>query len=240
MTAVTSPAGTAGSASGPPRLSLRARASASRAMASPVAGDHGGRAQPGARRQPGRRRPGRRVRRGRRPAGRGLPCHRRAGQPLRRAPRLRHAAGRVGHRRHRHRHGDERPRAGGRDAVRRVRLPGLRAGHQPPRQAAQPDQGPPRAAGGHPDPVRRRHRRRRAPLRFLGGVLHAHPGAAGGDAGHPRRRVPPAAAGDQLPRPGRLPRAEAPVLVQGDRRPDARRARRSTGRSCAGRAGTSP
>ena len=160
----------------------------------------------------------RRLRRGRRHARRGLPRHRRARRPVRRAPRLRHAAGRVRHRRHRHRHGDERPGPGRRDAVRRLRLPRLRAGHQPPRQAAQPDPGARRAARGHPGPVRRRHRRRRAPQRLLRGLLHAHPGTARGDARHPGGRLPPAAPGDQLPRPGHLPRAQAPLLVQGDSR----------------------
>ena len=58
---------------------------------------------------------------------------------------------------------------------------------------------------GHPHPVRRRHRRRRAPQRLLRGVLHAHPRPARGDAGHPGRRLPPAAPGDRLPGPGHLP-----------------------------------
>src|SRR5580692_10416252 len=55
----------------------------------------------------------------------------------------------------------------------------------------------------------------------IGGVLHPHAGTAGGDAGHPRGRLPAAAGGDPLPRPGRLPRAEAALLVEGDSRPDA-------------------
>ena len=42
------------------------------------------------------------------------------------------------------------------------------------------------AAHRHPDPVRRRHRRGRAPLRLVRGVLHAHPGPAGGHPGHAR------------------------------------------------------
>ena len=56
-----------------------------RAGEPPEAGKHGRRAQPGPGRQPGRRRAGRRLRRGRRHARRGLPRHRRAGGPLRRA-----------------------------------------------------------------------------------------------------------------------------------------------------------
>ena len=42
------------------------------------------------------------------------------------------------------------------------------------------------AAGRHPGPVRRRDRRGGAPQRLVRGVLHAHPGPAGGDAGHSR------------------------------------------------------
>ena len=74
-----------------------------------------------------------------------------------------------------------------------------------------------------PGAVRRRHRRRRAPLRLLRGLLHAHPGAARGVAGHAGRRLPPAAAGDRLPRSRRLPRAQAPLLVEGDGGADDRR-----------------
>ena len=157
------------------------------------------------------------VRRGRRPARRRLPGHRRPtaefgedrcfDTPLA-------ESGIVGIGR---RHGDERHAAGGRDAVRRVRLPGVRADRQPRRRrcATAP-------AGGSPlpmvirVPVRRRHRRRRAPLRLLGGVLRAHARActcvAPGDAG---RRVRAAARGDRLPRPGRLPRAQEALLDQG-------------------------
>ena len=39
--------------------------------------------------------------------------------------------------------------------------------------------GPVAAAGRHPDPVRRRHRRGRAPQRVAGGVLRAHRRACG-------------------------------------------------------------
>ena len=42
------------------------------------------------------------------------------------------------------------------------------------------------AARRDQDSLRRRHRRRRAPLRLLRGVLHAHAGAAGRHAGHAR------------------------------------------------------
>ena len=70
-------------------------------------------------------------------------------------------------RRHRDRHGDVRLSAGRRDAVRRLRLSRLRAGRQPRRQDAQPHRGRAAAADGHADPVRRRHRRRRAPQRLV-------------------------------------------------------------------------
>ena len=71
-------------------------------------------------------------------ARRRLPGHRRAHRRVRRGPLLRHPARRVRHRRLGRRHGDERHAAGGRDAVRRVRLPGVRADRQPRRQDAQP------------------------------------------------------------------------------------------------------
>ena len=57
---------------------------------------------------------------------------------LRRAALLRHPAGRVRHRRHGRGHGHERHAPGDRDAVRRLRLPGLRADRQPRGQDAQP------------------------------------------------------------------------------------------------------
>ena len=79
-------------------------------------------------------------------------------------------------------------------------------------------------AGGDPDAVRRRHRRGRAPLRLLRGVLGAHAGPAGGRAGLGLGRLLAAAAGDRLRRPGDLPRAQAPVLGQGGRSPSSRAA----------------
>ena len=102
------------------------------------AADDGAGAQPGAARRHGRRTRRSGVRRGRRPARRRLPDHRRPHRRLRRGPLLRHPAGRVRHRRHGRGHGHERHAPGGRDAVRRVRLPGVRADRQPRRQDAQP------------------------------------------------------------------------------------------------------
>ena len=69
------------------------------------------------------------------------------------------------------------------------------------------------AADGDPGAVRRRHRRRRAPLRLLRGVLRAHPGPARRRAGDRRGRVRAAARGDRRPRPGGLPGAEEALLV---------------------------
>ena len=89
-------------------------------------------------------------------------------------PLLRHPAGRVRHRRHGRGHGHERHAPGHRDAVRRLRLPGLRTDRQPRRQDAQPHQGRREAAHGHPGPVRRRHRGSGAPLRLLRGLLRPH------------------------------------------------------------------
>ena len=140
-----------------------------------VADPHdGGRDHARARRRDGGRRRRRGLRRGRRRARRRVPRDRRAARPLRRGPLLRHPARRGRHRRHRGRHGDERDDAGRRDAVRRVRLPGVRAGGVARREDGQPHEGRAPPADRHPHPVRRRHRRRRAPLRLVRGVLRAH------------------------------------------------------------------
>ena len=87
---------------------------------------------------------GHRDGRGRRPAGRRLPGHRRPAEGLRRPPGAGHPAGRVRHRRHRSRSGHARLPAGGRDPVRRVRLPGVRPDH--PRRSPRSPTGP-RAPG---------------------------------------------------------------------------------------------
>ena len=52
-----------------------------------------------------------------------------------------------------------------RDPVRRLRLPGVRPDRLPGREDALPLAGQGQDADGHPDPVRRRHRRGRAPQR---------------------------------------------------------------------------
>ena len=112
--------------------------------------------------------------RGRRQARRRVPGHRRAAEGLRRGAGHRHPAGRVGHRRHRHRPGAARLPAGVRDPVRRLRLPRVRPDHHPARQDAAALARQAQAAGRRPHPVRRRHRRGRAPQRVARGLLHPH------------------------------------------------------------------
>ena len=110
--------------------------------------------------------------------------HRRAGGQVRRGPLLRHPARRVRHRRHRRRHGDERPAARSwrcsstRSPIRRSSRSlshWPRCATAPAARVALPDR--------HPDSLRRRHRRRGAPLRLLRGLLRAHPRPAGRHAG---------------------------------------------------------
>ena len=137
----------------------------------PDAAHDGRRAERRAPRRDGGRRPRRRLRRGRRPARRRLPRHRRPAGAVRRGPHLGLAARRVGHRRHRDRHGDVRHAPGRRDAVRRVQLPGVRADGLARREDAQPHEGADDAADGRAHPLRGRDRRRRAPLRLVRGVL---------------------------------------------------------------------
>ena len=70
-------------------------------------------------------------------------------------------------------------------------------------------------ADRHPHPVRRRHRRGRAPQRVPRGLLRAHRRAEGRRRQQPGRRVLGHPAGDRLRRPDRLPRAQAAVLGEG-------------------------
>ena len=81
---------------------------------------------------------------------------------------------------------------------------------------------------------------RGAPLRLLRGVLRAHRRPAGRHPGHARGRVRAAPAGDRVPGPRHLPRAQAPLLVEADHGPGSRRPPPWTAPSCAGRAPTSP
>ena len=173
-------------------------------------------------------------------ARRCLPGHRRPGPRLRRAALLRHPAGRVRHRRLRGRHGHGRLPAGRRDAVRRVRLPGVRADRLARGQDAQPHPRRGQPADRHPGAVRRRHRRRRAPLRLQRGLLRPHPGPEGRHAGDGRGRLLAAARGDRRPRPGGLHGAEEALLEQGrGRAAGQRRAVRHAPR-CAARDATPP
>ncbi len=149
--------------------------------------------------------------RGRRQARRRLPHHRRPAEGLRRGPGHRQPARRVRHRRHRGRHGDARLPPGGRDPVRRVRLPGVRPDRLPGREDPLPQPGQDQDADRHPDPVRWRHRRGRAPLGVAGGAVRAHAGPQGRRLLQPGRRLLDDPAGHRPRRPGDLPRAQAAV-----------------------------
>ena len=179
--------------------------------------------------------------RGRRQARRRLPDHRRPAEGLRRGAGHRHPAGRVRHHRHRGRPGHPRLPAGLRDPVRRLRLPGVRPDRVPGREDALPLAGQGAPADRHPDPVRRRHRRGRAPLRVARGVLRAHRRPQGRRLLQPAGRVLDDPAGDRLRRPDRLLRAEAALLGEGRGRPGhaaGRRRTRCTRRGWCGRATT--
>ncbi len=152
---------------------------------------------------------------------------------------FRHAVGRVRHHRHRRRPGDPGLRAGTRDPVRRLLLSGVRPDGQPPRQVPDAHQRRSRHAGDRADPVVRRHRRGRAPFGIHRDLLGAHRRTQGRGALDSVGRVLASAPCDQLPRPGRLPRAQAPLL--GPRRRRLRRAGTAhrAGPRFAGPAGTS-
>ncbi|CAA9335314.1 MAG: Branched-chain alpha-keto acid dehydrogenase, E1 component, beta subunit, partial [uncultured Frankineae bacterium] len=177
--------------------------------------DDGQGAQRGLALDDGGRPEGRRDGRGRRQARRRLPGDRRAAEGLRRGPGHGHPARRVRDHRDRDRPGDARLPAGLRDPVRRLRLPGLRPDRQPARQdaRAQPRHGA--DADHRPHPLRRGHRRRRAPQREPGGLLRAHRRPEGGGLLQPRRRLVDAAPGGPQRRPGHLLRAQAALLGEG-------------------------
>ena len=98
---------------------------------------------------------------------------------------------------------------------------------EPRREVPEPHARPPGDADRDPHPVVRRDRRQGAPRREPRDVLRAHGRAEGRGPVDPARRVPPAAAVDRRPRPGGLPGAEEPLLVEGGRRAHGRRTRRS-------------
>ena len=127
-----------------------------------------------------------------------VPRHRGTAAGLRRPPGHRHAARRVRRHRHRRRARHARVPPGLRDPVRRLRLPRLRPDRLPGGQAALPQRGPRRRAADHPRPLRRRHRRRRAPLRVARGLLRPHGGAARRDAEQRGGRLPHDPAGDRI------------------------------------------
>ena len=167
----------------------------------------------GLRTRDGGRPQGRDHGRGRRPARRRLPDHRRAAEGLRRGPGDRHPARRVRHHRHRGRAGHPRLPAGVRDPVRRLRLPRLRPDRQPGRQVPQPLGRLGEDADHHPHPVRRRHRRGRAPLANRPRpTSRTPPGLKVVACSNPSDALLDDPAGDRLRRPGDLLRAQAPVL----------------------------
>ena len=153
--------------------------------------------------------------RGHREARWRVPGHRGSAARLRRPPGDRHAAGRVRCHRYRRRPGHAGLPARVRDPIRRVRLPRLRPDRLAGRQAPLPQRGPGGHAGDHPAALRRRDRRGRAPLRVTRGLLRPHRRAPRGDAEQRRGWAPHDSAGHRLRRPGRVLRAEAPLLGQG-------------------------
>ncbi len=180
--------------------------------------DHGAGDQPRAARRDGRRRPCPGVRRGRGEARRRVPSHRGPFRNLRRRKVFRHAAGRVGHHRHRHRVGHPGLRPGSRDPVRRVLLPGVRPDGQPPGEV--PDAHPRRRghAGHRADTVVRRNRCGRTPFGVHRNLLGAHRRPESGGAVDSLGCVLAAAAFDRQPGSGHLPGAQAAVLVARGRR----------------------
>ena len=149
---------------------------------------------------------------------------------LRRAALLRHPAGRGRHRRA-SRSAWRWTGSGRWSRCSSTRSPTRRSSRSPRHVAKMRNRtrGAVSPADRHPHPVRRRHRRRRAPLRLQRGLLRAHPGPEGRHPGDGRGRLLAAARGDRRPRPGDLPRAEAALLVA---------RRRSTCRSSAAPFGT--
>ncbi|CAH0326210.1 hypothetical protein SRABI128_05200 [Microbacterium sp. Bi128] len=164
--------------------------------------------------------------RGHRRPWRCLPCHRRAAERLRQAPRRGHPARRVRHHGHRRRPGIPRVPSGGGDPVRRLHLPGVRPDRQPGRQDALPHPGRGQDAHHHPRPVRRRHRLAGAPLGIARGLLHPHLGAARDQRVQPPGRLHHDPASHRLRRSRPVLRAQAALPRQGrggrERRPELR------------------
>ena len=128
---------------------------------------------------------------------------------VRREPRARHAALGDGDRGRRDRSSADGPAAGGRDAVRGLRLVRLGSPRHRRREAALPRRhaDPDRAAA----PVRRRLLGRAVPLAEPRVELRAHPGAQGRLPGDARGRQGAARDGDRGSEPRPLLRAQAPL-----------------------------
>jgi len=177
-----------------------------------------GRGDPGAnprgggpRRPPGRDGTGRlgaRHGRRRRPEWGRLPGDRGSLRRVRRATGRRHAAGRVGHRRHRDRDGRLRVAPRRRDPVHGVHLPRLRSDRLPRGAAPDPLSRPVHGPARRPRPLRWRHPGPRAPLRVHGGVLRPPPGLESRHPEHALRREGDARERDPRPGPGHLPRTQ--------------------------------
>ncbi len=147
----------------------------------------------------------------------------------------------AGHRRRRHRCGHGRAAAGGRDAVRRLRLDRLRPAGDLRRQDALPH----RLGGADGDalPQRRRSRRRPVPLRERRGLVPSPRRPQDRLPRHRRGRLRPAAVGHPRSQPGGVLRAQVPVPAgEGRGAPPALTACwcRSARRPCAAPAKTSP
>ena len=181
--------------------------------------------------------------RGRRQARRRLPDHRRPAEGLRRGPGHRHPAGRVRHRRHRGRPGA--CAATGRSARSSSTASSTRRTTRSSRQVAKMhyrSQGKLHDADRHPDPVRRRHRRGRAPQRVARRrSSRTPPGLKVVACSNPVDALLDDPAGDRLRRPGRS--SSSPSGATG-RRPRStttrRRPTRCSPRGSSGRAPTSP
>ena len=179
--------------------------------------------------------------RGRRQARRRVPGHRRAAEGLRRGPGA--STPRWPSRASSARRSGWRCAATGRCARSSSTASSSRPYDQisqPAGQDALPLAGAAADAGRRPHPVRRRHRRGRAPQRVARGAVRAHRGPEGRGLLQPGRRLLDDPAGDRRRRPGDLLRAEAALLGEGrGRRVGAAAAAAARGAAWCARAPTS-
>ena len=119
-------------------------------------------------------------------------------------------------------------------------LPGVRPDGQPPGEVPDAHARRRRHAGHHPDPVVRRNRCGRTSFGVHRDLLGAHRGPESGGAVDSVGRVLAAAAFDRQPGSGRLPGAQAAVLVARGRRHQPHPACPSAARRYAASATTSP